>query len=269
MRFLVAGSSLPEVVIQEKTGRMRRHIGGVAGIMARELAREGADVTLVVNAIAGEPAEEIVQGVEKSGVKAVLIEGDPKPSRRASAAITVRNGNPVKLNGNWNRTGYMGEEFKELCVSHDWLLAGLSLDMRDLTAGIKTCANVAVNATSTRSAPKALRLKGITALTMNARECQAMREAASKPTAEAQIGGITGAQTVMVTLGSKGHRIHQHDGTLLTADAPTPPEGTDYIGAGDAATAGLVYALAHGLELEGTVQRFISRLMEGNAQAYR
>ena len=45
--------------------------------------------------------------------------------------------------------------------------------------------------------------------------------------------------------------------------------GTDFIGAGDAATAGLVYALAHRLDLKETVDEFIKNLMERNAKGYR
>ena len=269
MKFLVAGSSLPETVIQDETGRMRRHIGGVAAIMARELAQAGADVTLVVNAIPGEPAQEIISAVEKLGMHTVLIEGYPKPNKRASAAITVRNGNPVRFNGNWNRTGYMGPQFSSLCREHDWLLTGLSLDIRDLQSALGNCANVAVNATTARSAPKALRLKGQRILTMNQRECESILYSAKATDRENQLTSIAGAETVMVTAGSKGRRIHRAGEAVLSAKAVPVPKGTDFIGAGDAATAGLVYAQAQGLDLNETIDEFITCLLERNASAYR
>ena len=79
---------------------------------------------------------------------------------------------------------------------------------------------------------------------------------------------LAGNQTTMVTNGAKGRVIHHAGKSPRHAAAVKVPPGTDYIGAGDAATAGLVHAMAHELDQDETVDRFIADLLARNAAGY-
>ena len=70
-------------------------------------------------------------------------------------------------------------------------------------------------------------------------------------------------------LGRRGRAVHHADGSAKTHPALPAPAGVDFIGAGDAATAGLALALSQGLDLEETVDQAISGLLERNAGGYQ
>ena len=93
MKYLVIGNAQMETITQSETGLSRDHVGGVGAIMARELALAGANVTLVTTAPSGPATREVQEAIEDSGIKPLVIPGNPPQTRRGYAHITTHKGN--------------------------------------------------------------------------------------------------------------------------------------------------------------------------------
>ena len=267
MRYLVVGNALTETIIRSEDGANRIHIGGVGAIMARELAEAGADVTLLTTAPAGWPADEIRAALTVTGVTAVVVPGDPPQAKQSGATITTRKGGPIRAQGSWSRMGGIRREITRMAPEFDWTLVSLTLRADDLTAAAVSSRNLAVNATSKGLAPMTVSTARKSVCTMNQIEAaQIVRAVGARGPTELPEALDTG--TVMVTRGARGRTIYRRGQEPETSEPVPVPEGTDFIGAGDAATAGLVMALACGLDVGETVDRSITALLERNAAAF-
>ena len=263
MKFLVIGNALEESVSRTEDSRTRRHIGGVGAIMARELALAGAEVTFLTTAPEGEATDRINTGMNVHGVNTVITPGSPRQTRASSATIYTRNGCPVRAKGYWAYMGGLTGDMNRIMSQHHWTLISLNLQEQDLRA----CAdapNLIINATSKKLAAR-MHIPGrAKACTMNEQE---LRELKAQHR-DRSLHEATGAQTIMATLGQKGWKMKHQGGEELRHPTVSVPEGTDFIGAGDAATAGLAWALANELDVPETVNQFISDLLHRNAKAY-
>ena len=268
-RFLVVGNALAETIRRTQDGAGRRHVGGVGAIMARELAHAGADVTFLTTAPAGRHAGKMQAALEKRGVKPVILPGAPAQTTEGQATIMVKNGGPLRAKGNWPRMGGLRKEIAELAPEFDWTLVSMTLSDQDLREAAGSSPNLAVNATAKSMAGRIPSIGPHRISTMNEQERAALMNSPAPSRRGKDLRQVTGAETVMVTMGRRGRRIYLPDGTSEEAPAGPVPEGADFIGAGDSATAGLVYATALGLDIGETIDRFISELMRRNAQAYR
>lgn len=268
MKFLVVGNATQETVRRDHDGRTRHHTGGVGAIMARELALAGADVTFLTTAPPGQATKRIENALESLGAACRIVPGDPPQSQESRVTIHVRDGQPVRANGKWGRMGGLKAPIREMAPDFDWILTSLNPSMPDLHTLLEHGKRIVTNATTNRLAPRMLELKGQCAATMNHRESGHIMAAIGRGNPDDMPEHI-GAKLVLLTKGSRGMEILRPGQKPHRSPAPTPPRDTDFIGAGDAATAGLAYALAHRLELTSTIGTFVTSLMQRNAEAYR
>lgn len=268
MRYLVVGNALPETIVRSEDGAKRLHISGVGAIMARELALAGAQTTLLSTAPAGAPTQEIEHALNRLGVIPVIVPGSPPQAKASRAVITTRNGGPIRARGSWPSMGRVMPEFAHLIRQHEWTLVSLTLVPEDLQEIRRTAHNLSVNATSVKLAQRLPTTGPLRAAAMNEQESKEIMARLGLKS-RLQLPQALRAQTTMVTLGRKGWEIHQQAEPVQKSPAVPVPTGTDFIGAGDAATAALVMALAEGLDPRTTINQAISSLLKRNAQAYQ
>ena len=252
------GTALPERATRQETGQHRYHTGGVAAIMARELALAGNQVTLLTAASPGAHAAKLGENLRALGITPVIVPQITADRREPGVNILTNNGNPIRAVGHWPKLASMAPQVTTLTREHEWTLISLNITPEDRIAALRLAEHLAVNATTKNLATQAVALKGQRLLTMNQQEMQAIM---ARARAGQSLHDATGATTTMVTNGARGRVIHDAGKSPRAAAAVRVPPGTDYIGAGDAATAGLVHAMAHKLDQDETVDRFITDLL--------
>ena len=267
MKFLVIGNAIRETVTRSEDQATRSHIGGVGAIMARELSLAGADTTFLTTA-STEDTKAMKQALERGGIRqAIVMPGHPPQRYKGHINMTARKGNSCKVDGKWPYMGQLLGTINEMAPDYDWTLISMNLRTKDLESVYYNANRVAVNATSKASAHRIAIIPNQHLYTMNEPELNALAK-------ELEAGGPAhvreslGAQVLMLTKGKRGRTIYQEKGPPLDVNALPVPKGTDFIGAGDAATAGLVYAMAFKQDQTETVDRFIQNLMARNARAY-
>lgn len=265
--FLVIGNAVNESVTRAEDGRTRRHAGGVGAVMARELALAGARVTFLTTSPPGPDLDEIRRRLDIPGLTLLADTGDPPQRKSARVAITVRAGEYAGAQGNWPRMGGLAREIEELTPRHDCSVVSLNPANSDLQAALRHSPFLVANATTAKLAPHLLSLPGLTAATLNARELGALRAAAGKRFPDEELPALLQARAVLVTRGPRGMSLITPDSHRRAPAAPTPPQ-TDFIGAGDAATAGLAWALVNKLPPLATTLLFTNRLIQRNAAGY-
>ena len=191
-----------------------------------------------------------------------------KFSLGSHATITTRLGGPIRAQGSWSIMGGLGKHIAILAPQFDWALVSLTLRWNDLETVAKSARKLAVNATSKKHVALIPHIQEQAVTTMNQRESgklmnlMSVREPSDLPSK-------LGVATLMVTRGARGRTVYQANGERWDAPTVPVPQGADFIGAGDAATAGLVYSQPMGLDLNETVDRFITRLLQRNADAFQ
>ena len=265
-KFLVIGNVMEETVTRED-GRTRQQVGGVGGIMARELARAEANVTLLAP-VTPTQQERLNEALTALGVTAVLADGRPPAIREGIARISVRNGEPTATKGHFPVPGSIAQEIRGMRKDYDMVLCSLYLDVNDLSELAGTGGNIIANATTRGMVPRLGRMRGITAATMNQGELQALaRRIRFNPDDNpAQKMGIS---RVFVTHGANGRTDFWMNGNRRHLPAIKVPTGTDFIGAGDALTAGYAFGMANGLSTDQTMDNFLGKLLDYNAGSYQ
>ena len=183
--------------------------------------------------------------------------------------IRCRRGDFAGASGEWVRMGGLAPRIRELAPEYDVTLISTCLLPEDLNAALATAPRLVANATSPKLAPKLLKLKGQAAATLNTRELGAVRAHLRAKPAPEDLTRTFAASAVLLTKGPRGMTLHQDKGPSESVAATTPPQRTDFIGAGDAATAGLAWALANGHDPLPAAVRFVTALLERNAHSYR
>ena len=265
MKYLVVGNAQMETITQSETGLSRDHAGGVGAIMARELALAGADVTLISTAPSGPTTTELEDALSTLGVNPVIVPGSPAQRERGYTHITTQNGGPISARGEWPRMGGVISHLNRMKA--DWMLTSLHAAPQDLSALSRMNRKNAVNATSKKHVRLITHIWNQTIYTMNDAEARMLMKEIDIDRLE-NLPRALGAETVMVTRGRYGRITYTYGKDTQRREAVPVPEGTDFIGCGDAATAGLVFATAEGLDVPETVDRFITDLMERNRLAY-
>ena len=267
--FLVVGNAVAETVTRTEDGARRGHAGGVGAIMARELALAGADATLLTSAVPVPSLDTVREHLTLAGVTLEADTGNPPQKMHGQIHIRCRRGEFAGASGEWVRMGGLGARIRELAPHYDVTLVSMNLLQPDLAAALASARLLVTNATSPKLAARLLSQKGQAAATLNTRELGAVRaRLRTRPTPE-ELPRTLGADAVLLTKGPAGMTLYQEDAPARTAAATPPPAGADYIGAGDAATAGLAWALAHGEEPPPAAARFAAALIERNAASYR
>ena len=265
-KFLVVGNVMEETVTTED-GRTRQQVGGVGGIMARELARAEANVTLLAP-VTPTQQERLNEALTTLGLTAILADGRPPAIREGTARISVRNGEPTATKGHFPVPGSIAQEIRDIRKDYDMVLCSLYLDVNDLSALAGTGGNIIANATTKGMVPRLGRMRGITAATMNQAELQALarRMRFDPDDNPAQKMGIS---RIFVTEGANGRTDFWMNGNRRHLPAIRVPTGADFIGAGDALTAGYAFAIANGLSTDQTMDKFLEKLLDYNAASYQ
>ena len=266
--FLVIGNTVAETVTRTEDGAVRVHAGGVGAIMARELALAGADVTLLTTALPGPSLDDVRQHLAAAGAKLDANTGDPPQRMHGQIQIRCRRGEFAGASGEWVRMGGLGRRIAEIAPNYDMTLVSLNLMPGDLQMALKHSRQLIANATSPKLATRLLKMKGLTAATLNSRELGAVRAQVHSKLKAEDTPHILGAENVLLTKGARGMSLYTAD-TIHDIDAAPVPAGTDFVGAGDAATAGLAWALANGLHPLDTAAAFVRTILDRNARSYR
>ena len=268
-RILVIGNAMPEKVRRAETGATALRLGGVGAITARELLRCGLrDVTLlapVSSDAPGRTAQELLRQQPYAVIAA------PACATVGYTRVLTTAGEPRELDAvyptiAWSEIGAAAAD--ALASPYDWVAADCNLDA-DALAEIARRAppgRLVINGTApdrcdriltTAAYPKA-------AVTLNRREAAVLYHLARIGAGDADaLRRRLNAQWLLVTRDAAGWLLANTGRVSPHSAAPVPPD-TDFIGAGDSATAGLLYALAAGRTPAPEIAAAISRRLEYN-----
>jgi pseudouridine kinase len=237
-----ARAAVPFVAGTSNPGTVSRTPGGVARNIAENLARLGVE-TALITAVGEDPeGEALIAATEASGVAVRALRS---PAKRTGAYVSIHD-----------RTGEMRaaisamdtmedlapsilESFFLQIGSCEYILADCNLPLETL-AWLKTFGRrLVVEPVSVAKAQKLVEigLDGIFIVTPNQAQAEVLKAAKGR------------AEHMVVTLGGEGALA---DGVRILPLAD-PSRVVDVTGAGDAATAGLVYGLLHNLPLADAV----------------
>ena len=264
LKYLVIGCSTNETVTHWETGRSRQDVGGVAGQMATALARHGCITTLITpTGRSSKDAGQVIRCLAYAGVKVVPAKA---PHRTGHTQITTVAGEPFHTRGSWPSTEDVGESIEEHVKDADWVLVDCTLLPQSLIAILDAAAAhnvpVTINATTKSRVGLILQAKGHPIYLVTANRAEYLRLS--------HLVGIKGSQgvgewlnipNIFVSCASDGWQLDRLYGGVISSLAPTPPDGTDFIGCGDYATAGATCAMALGLPVAESVNQFIETRM--------
>ena len=230
--FLAVGNAVDETVTRTEDSAFRSHAGGVGAIMARELARRGADVTLLTTALPGPTLERISNHLAQAGAKLEAEPGHPPQRVHAQVHIRCRGGEFAKASGQWARMGGLSHRIREMAPYLDVTLVSLNLLPEDLETALSCSRRLVANATSPKLAPRLLKLKGQAAATLNVRELGTIHSRLTGKPSPASLPQAMTADMVLLTKGRRGMTLYRKDAPATSAAAPEVPPGTDFVGAG-------------------------------------
>ena len=262
--ILVIGSAIPETVRRSETGASALRIGGVGAIMAQELHRSGLDVALLTLTSDDAPGRTAQN----------LLRQQPFAVHTAAAAagtvgytdVLTTAGEPRELDALYPTISWVEINAAAIALipQHDWVAADCNLDASALReiAQRTPPVRLVLNGTApdrcdrilaTADYPKA-------AVTLNRNEAAILYRQTRTANPD-ELARHLNAQYLLIT--------HDADGWLLTTDGqticrpavPVPPD-TDFIGAGDAATAGLLCAIAAGQPPADHINPAIARRLQ-------
>ncbi len=261
--YAVIGNCVNETVVRQEDGMSRTHLGGTAAIMARMLAGAGAAVTLYTNGSGSE-----------SGDGFTLRRMERRGPETGSANITVRRGECVQARGKWPKLPRLAAAEMSDLLDHDWVVLTGAEHQDDAMVICTAARGLSLGVCSERSvgslAP-ATRHKGkvqYRVAAMNAAEAGAFMSRHGDAGRSDELRNLLQADELLVTHGAEGWSLLNGANGNVESEAPAPPPGTDFVGAGDSALAGLTLAAAEGLDRRETVNRFIRTLMESNVAGY-
>lgn len=281
-RFLVIGNVLPETIIRDEDHKQREHLGGVGAIMARELARAGAEVTFAsaypkLHANGTDTLRKIERTLASWDIQPNIVTDDRIPA--AACTAYVRNGEPYSVRGRFVQLPCMVNTVRLLVPKYDWVLIDTMLNSTDAGEVALLAKNLVVNPCTTRHGRymhRSLQFRtpdhkrrydhGRTLVSCNMSEWQDYRKwtGAGSIVAEA-------AKKEWIIQESRGPsgRLFATSAGSLQIDAVPVPDGADFVGCGDAMTAGLAWAYANDLSPKyEVVNQFISSLLAFNAESY-
>ena len=288
--ILVVGNAIPERVRRAESGAEGLRLGGVGAITAGALAGApggggGAGVAVTLLAVvsddeAGLTAQELLRQQQGYAVRMAPALGTVGFSR----AVTIRGEaqeteetEGVYPTITWGEIGAAAEE--ELASSrYDWVAADCNLNGEALfeLARRAPAGRLVINGTADDRCERILATipysKG--AVTLNRSEAAVLLLRTSILTRgvvnlntvrddAAALAQRLNAQRLLLTLDAEGWLLAA-GGTAVHHRAAAAPADSDFIGAGDAATAGLIRALATGAAMAPAIAGAIARRLEGN-----
>ena len=265
-QYLVIGTAITETITHLEDGKSRQDVGAVAGQMATALARHQCDVTLLTSTGQDEQGKKTLERLTEAGVKTYTV---THTGKTGWARINTKAGEQARAQGAWPTLDEIASELAGNLRDIDWILVDCNLSAtalnRILGMAAKEQIPVTINATTkgksrliweTRTHPKRL-------ATMNRDEqLNLMRLSGSKTVPELREN--LKSRNVFVSSGPQGWTVDGAKGIQASSPAIPTPAGTDYIGCGDYATAGLTHAITAGLPIVETVNRFIETRLQLN-----
>ena len=194
--------------------------------------------------------------------------GNPPQREQARVAIRTRRGELAGASGRWARMGGLEGPIREMAPAFDAVLVSLNPMPADLQAALACARSLTANATSPKLAPRLITLKGQAAATLNLRELGAIRSKLREQPRPEELPHLMGAEAVLLTKGARGMTLYEQDRPTRPAPAPPVPAGADFIGAGDAATAGLAWATITGEDPLEAALTSVAALLQHNADGY-
>ena len=250
---IVGFSERAPVARDSNPGHVRVSAGGVGRNIAENLARLGVPTRLVAAFGEGHDARGLVDECRAAGVDVVDVPAPGVPASRYLAIIDDAGDLALAVN-DMRATESLTPEALD---SHASALLGASAIVLDANLAAATLARAAerfaevpmvVDCVSVAKAPRVRTVLGsLWALKANVAEARALvGEEAAGPLEAAHALARAGAPRAFVTGGAEGVAWVTPEG----AGAFTPPaiEAVNATGAGDAFTAGLVYALLAGFD---------------------
>ena len=265
-RILVIGNAMAETVRRAENGVSSRRIGGVGAIMAQELHRCGLDVTLLAAVSSDEPGRAAQN----------LLQQLPFAVRMAPAAGTVgytevltTQGEPQEVDAVYPTISWaeIGAVAGRLLPQYDWVAADCNLEsdaLRQIVCRARV-GRLVINGTAPDRCRHILSTGDFSkaAVTLNRGEAGILRRLTGSGDDAATLARRINTRRLLLTEGADGYLLVNGSCVSRHPAVPVPPD-TDFIGAGDAATAGLLYALAAGKEPELQIDHAIRRRLEYN-----
>ena len=260
--ILVVGNALREGITRTEDQKRRTQTGGAGALIARSLAQAGYPVTLLAGYADDDHHSYLRTELEECEVRLLL---HPSPGAVAVRETRVTQGEPVNTTTNFPASEPIPTTALAAAGKHDWAVLTMSPRLEDRVTLQQNSQRLAITATHPALAQKMLHLTGARLATLNVREARKLLEHRQEATL-ADIAKLLDVPTILLTQGSRGWSIYQKDEGRTKSAALKPPQIYDYIGAGDAATAGLIHATISGRDQTQTVNASIrERLLDTEA----
>lgn len=265
-RILVIGNAMPETVRRAETGASALRIGGVGAIMAQELHRCGLNVTLLAAVSDDEPGRASQNLLQR---QPFAVSAAPAAGTAGHTDVLTTAGEPHEVDALYPTISWaeIGAAADHLIPQHEWVAADCNLDSGALRRIARRArpGRLVINGTapdrchhilSTGDFPKA-------AVTLNRDEAGRLRRLTNSDDDAATLARRLNTRCLLITAGAAGWLLVSGSRVSRRPAVPVPPD-TDFIGAGDAATAGLLYALATGKKPAPQIDNAIRRRLEHN-----
>lgn len=263
---LIIGNAIPETVRRAETGATTLRIGGVGAITAQELHRCGLDVALLTTISHDTPGQTAQN----------LLRQQPFAVHTASAAGTVgytdvltTGGEPQELESVYPTISW--DEISAAAIAlipqYDWVAADCNLDavaLREIARRTPP-GRLVINGTAPDRCDRILSAADYpkAAVTLNRSEAAILYNLTQTANPD-ELARQINAQYLLITHDADGWQLASPNGVIARHPAVPAPPDTDFIGAGDAATAGLLYALAAGQPPADHIDPAIARRLQHN-----
>ena len=263
---LIIGNAIPETIRRNATGPTTLRIGGVGAITAQELHRTGLDTALLTT-ISDDAPGQTAQNLLRQQPFAVHIA--PAAGTVGYTDVLTTAGEPHELDAVYPtiRWHEISAAAIALIPQHEWVAADCNLDaaaLREIARRIPPH-RLVINGTapdrcrrilSTVDYPKA-------AVTLNRSEAVILYRLTQTARPD-ELARRLNTQYLLITHDANGWVLLSANGVIAHHPAVTAPPDADFIGAGDSATAGLIYALATGQPPTDHINLAIARRLQHN-----
>lgn len=264
--ILIIGNAIPETIRRAATGPTALRIGGVGAITAQELRRCGLDATLLTTVSDDAPGQTAQN----------LLRQQPFAVRTAPAAGTVgytdvltTNGEPQELACEYPTITW--DEISAAAIAlipqHEWVAADCNLDDTALHEIVQLTQpnRLIINGTAPDRCHRILSAAGYpkAAVTLNRSEAAILYHLTQTAHPD-DLARQINTQHLLITQDANGWLLLSPNGSIARHPAVPAPPDTDFIGAGDSATAGLLYALATGQPPIAHINPAIARRLQHN-----
>lgn len=270
--ILIIGNAIPETIRRAETGASILRIGGVGAITAQELHRCGLDVallTLTSDDAPGQTAQSLLRQ------QPFAVHTTPAAGTAGYTEVLTTGGEPQELDCEyptitWNE---IGNSAVALIPQYDWVAADCNLDansLREIAPRIPP-GRLVINGTAPDRCRRILSTTDYTkaAVTLNRTEAAILFDLTATGVDAVALARQLNTQHLLITHDADGWLLvaagdGDNDGIISRYPAVPVPPDTDFIGAGDSATAGLLYALATGQEPATHINPAITRRLQHN-----